>query len=137
MLRSPERIHDDEAGSRCRLTGICWTSCRTFGCASRHRASYRLHHDPGQHDDRAVSLGLAALALTERPEVGFAAVTSAVGVSIAAHRGGVGAAPRTAYSARASRGVLSQIAAAQAAQTPTMRRHGIGLAVPGSANDRG
>ena len=97
---------------------------------------YRLDHDAGQHDDRAVSLGLAALALTERPEVGFAAITSAVGVSIAAHRGGVGAAPRTAYSARASRGVLAQIAAAQAAQTPTMRRHGIGLAVPGSANDR-
>jgi len=29
---------------------------------------YRLDHDAGQHDDRAVSLGLAALALTERDD---------------------------------------------------------------------
>jgi cellulose biosynthesis protein BcsQ len=29
---------------------------------------FRLDHDAGQHDDRAVSLGLAALALVERPD---------------------------------------------------------------------
>lgn len=36
---------------------------------------YRLDHDSGHHDDRAVSLGLAALALTERPDVGTASVS--------------------------------------------------------------
>lgn len=36
---------------------------------------YRLDHDVGQHDDRAVALGLAALALTERPDVGTGRLT--------------------------------------------------------------
>ena len=36
---------------------------------------FRLDHDAGQHDDRAVSLGLAALALTERPPTGRGSVT--------------------------------------------------------------
>jgi len=41
---------------------------------------YRLDHDAGQHDDRAVALGLAALALTERAE-GRGSVTSAARAS--------------------------------------------------------
>jgi hypothetical protein len=36
---------------------------------------FRLDHDSGSHDDRAVSLGLAALALMETPEVGRAFIT--------------------------------------------------------------
>jgi hypothetical protein len=36
---------------------------------------YRLDHDANSHDDRAVALGLAALALTERTE-GRASVTA-------------------------------------------------------------
>ncbi len=36
---------------------------------------FRLDHDSGQHDDRAVSLGLAALALTERAPTGRGTVT--------------------------------------------------------------
>jgi hypothetical protein len=31
---------------------------------------FRLDHDAGQHDDRAVALGLATLALTEHPRTG-------------------------------------------------------------------
>jgi len=40
---------------------------------------FRLDHDAGQHDDRAVSLGLAALALTERPPTGRGSVTVPAG----------------------------------------------------------
>lgn len=40
---------------------------------------YRLDHDAGHHDDRAVSLGLAALALTERPDIGSGSLTVARG----------------------------------------------------------
>lgn len=40
---------------------------------------FRLDHDAGQHDDRAVSLGLAALALTERPPTGRGSVTVPTG----------------------------------------------------------
>lgn len=36
---------------------------------------FRLDHDSGQHDDRAVALGLAALALTERAPAGRGGVT--------------------------------------------------------------
>lgn len=36
---------------------------------------FRLDHDAGQHDDRAVALGLAALALTERPPAGRGSIT--------------------------------------------------------------
>lgn len=36
---------------------------------------YRMDHDANAHDDRAVALGLAALALTERSEVGRGSVT--------------------------------------------------------------
>ena len=103
---------------------------------------YRLDHDSGQHDDRAVALGLAALALTEKPDTGYASVSSAVGISRAGMR--AGAEPRVggrsallaAYTSRASRGVLADLATAQRAQTPLQRRHGIGLVVPGNANDR-
>jgi len=100
---------------------------------------YRLDHDAGQHDDRAVSLGLAALALTERPEAGYAAMTdpaSIVGSRRGYRTGALGQRSGNPYGQTGSRGVLAEIAAAQRAQTPTMRRHGIGLPVPGSANDR-
>lgn len=40
---------------------------------------FRLDHDAGKHDDRAVSLGLAALALTERPPTGRGSVTVPAG----------------------------------------------------------
>lgn len=40
---------------------------------------FRLDHDAGQHDDRAVSLGLAALALTERPPTGRGSVALPTG----------------------------------------------------------
>lgn len=36
---------------------------------------YRLDHDASAHDDRAVALGLAALALTERPAIGGGSIT--------------------------------------------------------------
>ncbi|MDO7881786.1 hypothetical protein [Antiquaquibacter soli] len=67
---------------------------------------YRLDHDAGQHDDRAVSLGLAALALTERTVSdlgGFSdinAVAASMGIlNIRAHRQDV----QTPYSSRIPR----------------------------------
>jgi phage terminase large subunit-like protein len=93
---------------------------------------YRLDHDAGQHDDRAISLGLAALALTERPDSGGG------GISVP-HRimAAMKSAPSepTAYSAVRLRGQEASIASSQKAQTPAQRRAGLGLAVPGSAND--
>jgi hypothetical protein len=44
-------------------------------------AVYRLDHDASGHDDRAVAVGLAALALTERTE-GRGSITSVVGRTI-------------------------------------------------------
>lgn len=96
----------------------------------------RLDHDAGQHDDRAVALGLAALALTERPEVGMASMSNPSKL-VAARGGKPGAAPSTlsaAYAVRRMRGAQAEALAAQRAQTPAQRRHGIGLGVTGSAN---
>jgi len=76
---------------------------------------YRLDHDSGQHADRAVSLGLAALALTERTTSDY----------------GSPQLPARAYAIARIGGVEAGIAAALRAQTPTQRRHGIGLVVRG------
>ncbi len=43
---------------------------------------FRLDHDSGQHDDRAVALGLAALALTETPD--YAGVSRITNPNVAA-----------------------------------------------------
>ena len=45
----------------------CWRSWPRCGCGN-HPGVYRLDHDASGHDDRAVAIGLAALALTERAE---------------------------------------------------------------------
>ena len=106
---------------------------------------YRLDHDSGQHDDRAVSLGLAPLALTERgedSEVG--SMWSAVGYD----RNSARAQPLTdagtpvqslmhpAYS-RPIRGPLAAVYAAERGQSEAERLAGFGLVVPGTANDPG
>ena len=107
---------------------------------------YRLDHDSGNHDDRAVSLGLAALALTERNEAGndggFSIpreIYARRKLTASSARGG---APfpelmNPAYATRTIRGTLADVTAAQRDQTEAQRRAGIGLAVPGSANDPG
>lgn len=93
----------------------------------------RLDHDAGQHDDRAVALGLAALALTERPEAGTGGISipHRMRASINQRRGAAGA----GYATARIRGPYADPRAAQRAQTPLQRRHGIGLVVPGSGND--
>lgn len=100
---------------------------------------YRLDHDSGQHDDRAVSLGLAALALTERTDSDLGGFTVPRGVvTRAGGRGGGPGLPgalNPAYAARAIRGSAASALAAQRAQTPAQRRAGLGLIVPSSAND--
>lgn len=100
---------------------------------------YRLDHDSGRHDDRAVSLGLAALALTERGTSDYGSVSSVVGVSRAAVGAGVirmpGADALAAYALARTRGPEASITAANRAQTPAQRRAGLGFVVPESAND--
>lgn len=112
---------------------------------------YRLDHDSGQHDDRAVSLGLAALALTERIESDHASFSNpnevAAQMGIVSIRAGArataGAGVRHGgdladpYAARGIRGPAAAAYAAQSRQTAAQRAAGVGLAVPGSANDPG
>jgi len=103
----------------------------------------RLDHDAGKHDDRAVSLGLAALTLAEHPDTqsgGFSNPRTLLAArKMTTGAPGAGGVPPSgfmnpAYQARAVRGTLADVYAAQRAQTPAQRRAGIGLAVPGSAN---
>lgn len=90
---------------------------------------YRLDHDSGQHDDRAVALGLAALALTERPAAG-------IGIFGPRSRGGSDASRPAARLRRATpHASPAEVRAAQRTQTPAQRRAGLGFQVPGSAND--
>jgi len=95
---------------------------------------YRLDHDSGEHDDRAVSLGLAALALIEKIGSNYGGVSNPNAVAAQMNRR-PGQGPANPYAARSIRGVLADVRAAQRAQTPLQRAHGIGLGVPGSAND--
>jgi phage terminase large subunit-like protein len=99
---------------------------------------YRLDHDSGHHDDRAVSLGLAALALTERiaSDLGSvslpAKVAASMGITSIRQRRMPSASP---YAAARVRGEGAAIAASLRAQSPGARLYGLGLPVQGSAND--
>jgi hypothetical protein len=101
-----------------------------------------LDRDAGRHDDRAVSLGLAAL--TDHPDTqsgGFSIPSVILANRQPAQLGRVSIGPRAAallnpaYLRSASRGTIADIAAVQRSQTAAQRRAGIGLVVPGSAND--
>lgn len=97
----------------------------------------RLNHDAGQHDDRAMALGLAAVALMERATSDFGGVSNP---NVIAAQMGFGRPDRVGrlgpYANRQIRGLGADIASAARSQTPLQRLHGIGLPVPGSANDR-
>ncbi|MGE3194113.1 MAG: hypothetical protein AB7K08_11675 [Microbacteriaceae bacterium] len=99
---------------------------------------YRLDHDAGNHDDRAVSLGLAALALTERSTSDLASfsipsvVAAGMGITSIRDRLPGSASPLTASRLR---GHGAAIAAAQRAQSPAARLYGLGLPIAGSVND--
>ncbi len=98
---------------------------------------YRLDHDAGQHDDRAVALGLAALALTERGEGGWGWASSPSEMAARISRGARPSGnPANPYSGARIRGAGTDIAAAVRAQTPAQRRAGLGLVVSGGANDQ-
>ncbi len=93
--------------------------------AVRLRGAHRFDHDAGEHDDRAVALGLAALALTERTE-GRGGIVSPTTL------------PRVVRTVRDARPALpTRLAVRRAAgkKTPGHRRAGFGLLIPGSAND--
>ena len=97
---------------------------------------YRLDHDAGQHDDRAVALGLAALALTERGEGGCGWASFAAEMAARISRSGAASVSASnPYGAAHIRGVGADVAAAVRAQTPAQRRVGLGLVLRGSAND--
>lgn len=84
---------------------------------------YRLDHDASAHDDRTVALGLAALALMERPE-GRGSITVPTG-------------PRVARSMQDGRpGLPTRLVVAIAARAmPRGLPGGGAVLVPGSAND--
>jgi hypothetical protein len=104
----------------------------------------RLDHDAGKHDDRAMSLGLAALTLTEHPDTqsgGFSNPRDLLAArKLSAGTPGPGGVTisgfmNPAYQTRAIRGTLATVQTARRAQTPAQRAAGLGLIVPGSAND--
>jgi hypothetical protein len=91
-----------------------------------------------------VSLGLAALTLTEHPDTqsgGFSNSRAILANRQLGQLGRVSIGPRSAgllnpaYLRTASRGSIAGIAAAQQNQTEAQRRAGLGLVVPGSASD--
>jgi hypothetical protein len=107
---------------------------------------YRLNHDSGNHDDQAMSLGLAPLALIEHPVFdvgGFSRPRVLMEARKALPGGQSVGLPSTqslinpAYRIRSTRGELAAIHAAQRNQTEAQTRAGIGLVVPGTANDPG
>jgi hypothetical protein len=94
---------------------------------------YRMDHDSGHHDDRAVSLGLAALALTEKPSTGRGLVTVPGNTRTAA---AIASGPRPTLARRvAARPTMpTALQVKRAAATPG-QRVGNALLIPGSAND--
>lgn len=101
--------------------------------------TYRLDHDAGRHDDRAVSLGLASLALVERAGSDTGGVSSPARISrsaFAAREGILGARLlNPAYGLSGVRGSFAEIRRAEHEQTPLQRALGLGLVVEDSAND--
>jgi len=99
----------------------------------------RLNHDSGNHDDQAMSLGLAALALIEKPiyETGGISNPNELWAARKMVHPGQSDGTYDPYRGRAIRGPLADVRAAQRNQTEAQRRAGIGLVVPGSANDPG
>lgn len=85
---------------------------------------FRLDHDAGKHDDRAVALGLAALALTEKPPAGRGGITDPTRLTGPLERALTDATP-----------ALSGAAALRHAQRVGPLLPGGALLVPGSAND--
>lgn len=94
---------------------------------------YRMDHDSGHHDDRAVSLGLAALALTEKAPTGRGMVTVPGNTRTAT---AVASGPRPSMSRRMSARptMPTALQVKRAAATPGLNA-GRALLIPGSAND--
>ncbi len=100
----------------------------------------RLDHDAGKRDDRAVSLGLAALTLTDHPDTqsgGFSIPSGILANRQLGQLGRVSIGPRSAgllnpaHLRTASGGSIADIAAAQQNQKEAQCRAGLGLVVPG------
>ncbi|MGI9084761.1 MAG: hypothetical protein ACR2FE_05650 [Aeromicrobium sp.] len=85
---------------------------------------YRLDHDAGQHDDRAVALGLAALALTEKPDPGRG--------SVSVPSGRVGPCAMIVADRKRPTGVVARaLARAQSERMPRGMHGGAVVGVPG------
>jgi hypothetical protein len=97
----------------------------------------RLDHDSDNHDDQAMALRLAAIALIEKPIYETSAFSNPHELYAARKMLPPWQSDRTydPYRGRAIRGPLADVHAAQRNQTEAQRRAGIGLVVPGSAND--
>jgi len=79
-LRQPPRGNRASMSRNLTPQDFDWTSCRT--CASGTSPGvYRLDHDHGRHDDRAIALALGAEHLLGRPKRSWGPVESGTGSS--------------------------------------------------------
>jgi hypothetical protein len=103
----------------------------------------KMSNPTGTHDDVLTAVGMVTADLIEQPEIGFGQFSNPRAI-YAARKPSAATGGRPAISglmnpayARAIRGPLGEIAAAERDQSEAQRRAGIGLIVPGSANDPG
>jgi hypothetical protein len=98
---------------------------------------YRLYHDAGNHDDQAMSLGLAALALVEKTtsDLGGFSIPREVMAARKKLPPGLSDGTYDPYRDATIRGSLAAVRIAQRHQTEAQRRASIGLIVPGSVSD--
>jgi len=98
----------------------------------------KMSNPPGTHDDVLTAIGMIVADLTARPDVGIGGFTIPTG-QIPRHGartlGQLGSRGLNPAYGVAIRGPLAAVTAAQRSQTPAQRRAGLGLVIPGSAND--
>jgi hypothetical protein len=117
---------------------------RTVRLVETGPSTVKMQNPPGSHDDVFQAIAMVVVDLLEQPEVGFGSFSIPADI-LAARKlttsalgpGGVPISPylNPAYTSRAVHGELAAIQRAQRLQTPAQRAAGIGLVVPGNAND--
>jgi hypothetical protein len=117
---------------------------RTVRLVETGPSTIKMQNPPGSHDDVFQAVAMVVVDLLEQPETGFGSFSNPRDLlaarKLSTGAPGPGGMPLSgfmnpAYRSRAVRGDLAAIQTAQRRQTPAQRAAGIGLAVPGSAND--